>query len=189
MSTFLRSPAIRRAVVAGTAAVALGAGGFGLGGCGLTAKPTPSALPQATESPSAGTAANNFPDVCNLFTTAEMSALTKQTIVVASPDGKSTKESPSCDWNKADTAIVTVITLATKQKSDFDSEKGSYEPVPGLGDGAYENHGILTVLHGTIEISVIFGGSGEESVAVQKLIAQKVIEKLDNPASPSPSAS
>ncbi|WP_163511825.1 DUF3558 family protein [Fodinicola acaciae] len=191
MSTFFGPPAIRRAVVAGIAAVALGAGGAALTGCGLIPKaaPSPSAtgLPQAAESPSPS-AGPGFPDVCKLFTNDEIGALTKATITDAKPDDKSTKDQPDCAWSSADGGAVTTIYLANKTKAKFDDESGGYQAVTGIGDGAYENHGILTVLHGTTEITVIFGGGGDDSIAVQKSIAQKVIDKLDNP-SPSPSAS
>jgi hypothetical protein len=181
---------IRRAALVAATAVAM----VGLAGaCSLTPKPaaTPSAPPSATGSPSPAAAAG-FPDACNLFTDADMSALTKGQIAGHKAGTHSTPAAPDCDWFSKDGGITVSISLATTKKSDFDADVPNYTAVPGVGDGAYENHGILAVLHGTTGISVIFGGSGDESVAVQKAIASKIIEKLDGPASsasPSPSAS
>jgi hypothetical protein len=178
---------MRRAAIVAAAAVAV----VGLaGGCGLLPKSaaTPSAPPpSATDSPSPA-AGPGLPDVCDMFTDADMSTLTKGNIGSHQAGAKSTQAAPECDWITKDGGTLVSISLETGTKADFDADLPSYTAVPGVGDGAYENHGILTVLHGTTVITVIFGGAGDESVAVQKAIASKVIEKLDGP-SPSPSAS
>ncbi|GAA1702192.1 DUF3558 family protein [Fodinicola feengrottensis] len=177
--------------------VALAAGAFALGvgmltGCGLTPKtaatPSPSAPAAADSSPTASAA--GFPSVCDMFTDADMSALTQGTIASHKPDGKSTPAAPACDWLSADGGITVTASLRTTTKSDFDSSADGYTPVSGVGDKATELHGILTVFHApTTEIGIIFGGGGDPDVAIQKAIALKIIEKLDGGASPSPSAS
>lgn len=188
MPTIPRFTAPRRALVVGAMALAVGVGGLGVAGCGLSPKPTASPSPSAPVAASPSTA-DGLPDVCQLFTTAEIVTLTQNTKVTGSKANTDSKPgAPSCDWLATDGAIVVNIALKTTTKAAFDADAPNYTAVSGVGDGAYENHGILTALHGTTEISVIFGGSGEESVAVAKAVAIKVIEKLDGPSA-SPSAS
>jgi hypothetical protein len=133
-----------------------------------------------------------LPDVCTLLTDAEVSTLTGRKILTETPaHGADALTSKSCEWIKANGGPVLLVTVETVTKDDFDSRAPSYEKVDGIGERAYLNNWILTVLHGRVEIvvSLVDNGTGEDSPAPQKRIASKVIERFDGvSASPSPTA-
>lgn len=132
--------------------------------------PGPSAAPMTTPAGGAGS------EVCEMLTVAEVGGLTGARIVASRPDNKSTPTEPNCDWLGPDDGIVVHVGLNPAKKNILDDFEG-YQRVPGIGEAAIENHGILSVLYKGTELTVIFGGAG--AVEIQKQIAARVIEKLD----------
>ncbi|WP_394824961.1 DUF3558 family protein [Pendulispora albinea] len=165
----------RLAVVGVVALVALGTLG-GCGGCGKKSDSSEGASPAGTASASSAVSAGppGLPDVCKMFTHEQMTALTGEEIKSSRAGEKSTATEPECDWIDRNEGIAVSISLAP---APADPSFKGYEPVPGIGESAIENHGILSVLYRGTEITVIHGGSGH--VETQKKIAAKVIEALD----------
>jgi len=180
MSTSIRFRRFDRPMAAGVALVTLGLFGTGLSACGKKSSTSTTESKGSEATAASRTTAGTFPDVCKMFTNEEMGTLIDTTIVESKAHPQTKPDEPGCDWMDKNGGLLVTVSLAPKTKNAFADEFQGYEAVSGIGEGAFENHGILSVLHRTTEITVIFGGGGSEET--QKKVATQVIQKLDSPA-------
>jgi hypothetical protein len=173
----------------------------GLAGCGIlqpkTAQtsappPTPAAAsqsPSASASPSADAAISV--DVCTLLTLAEVSALSgiKVAKTVPGTGADPSGEQRSCQWRRSDDRPVLDLTVFKLSRSDFEERQDKYDIVRGVGDLAYRNQWVLSVLLGdtNLDVALVDNGTGEDSPGPQRKIALKVLPKLSS-VTPTPTS-
>lgn len=187
----MRRTSVRRGLAA---AVVTAAGLLALSGCQLIGKddaagsaPTPapsSSTPAGAKAHPSGkstaknTADGTLPDVCQLFTRAEVAGLSggHQVTQVDKDGAGADATTRHCQWQMNDARLAVFLSRTTG--SDFRAAHGNARKVTGIGDDAASDSGHLYVLADTVEIDVYAVVGGAEAPAVAKNTAQKVIEKL-----------
>ncbi|WP_035856700.1 DUF3558 family protein [Cryptosporangium arvum] len=182
-------------------AAAAAAGVFALTGCGTitisTDDATPSATPSgAAQQPSSAATASGDDgqaasdglgtDVttlnpCTLLTPAEVNQFTGREITQIDRDNATAGTTRYCQWQLEQGVLV--LSLSPTSADDFAVRDPAAQDFDGVGDEAFTSSGHLYVRSGDLSIDVYStskGGDGgsAENIAVEKTVAQRVIDQL-----------
>ena len=132
--------------------------------------------PLPTSTPKSGT--GDLPDVCALFTEAEVTAMTSRRIVQIDRDSaKPGDTSRYCQWQQFGGRLG--ISLTKMTRAQWDTKHPDAVAVAGLGDDAFALSGHLFVLKGGLQIDVyVSGGTAAEDLKLEKTVAQAVLPRV-----------
>lgn len=143
-----------------------------------TAPVAASGVPGPRNTPPAEKADGSLPDMCQVLSKEDVSAVLQSEFTSAKPSievGENT-----CDYNNANGDDGVTVGISATTLAAFDSDAQGYPPVAGVGDGAFDDAVLLYVRDGDYKVSVSAGGGDTVRIA----LAQKVITKLPSSTTP-----
>jgi hypothetical protein len=145
-----------------------------------SADPAEAAGPSGSASSSRkASTAGTLPDVCQLLSRAEVTALTgKQITTTSADDRKATSTLRYCQWQLNGGQLV--VTLSRATKSQFDTRHPDARTVTGLGADAYVLGGHLLVFRDGVEVDVYNSAGASEAASLEtaKKVAVKVLSRM-----------
>ncbi|GAA0259326.1 DUF3558 family protein [Cryptosporangium japonicum] len=181
-------------------AAAATTGVFALTGCGKITISTDGSSPSTTptgaaqQPSSAATASDdgqaasdglgtdvNQLNPCKLLTPAEVNQFTGREITQIDRDNSTAGTTRYCQWQLEQGVLV--LSLSPTSADDFAVRDPAAQDFDGVGDEAFTSSGHLYVRSGDLSIDVYStskGGDGgsAENIAVEKTVAQRVIDQL-----------
>jgi hypothetical protein len=169
----------RRSLVTVAAAGVLALAGCGAAGADATSAASTAAAAPAAAAGAPSPSAAGLPDVCELLTNADVTALTSHSVSQVDQDGlDATAPTRHCQW-QLDSGDLAVF-LSTTNETDFKVRDPAAVDVSGIGDEAYTSSGHLFVRAGEKQLDVYATGASDDAgnITVATATAQKLLPKI-----------